>query len=856
MSTQTSPVDPQQPKRALHISAASLGTNASGIAASTISYAGSELSGISQFPAPPTEIPTPTLGTPTSSTPRSFNFTERLAPSIPDYETSTRFRFGTPPSPRSPSVAPVPGKAASHDARSPASGLSSKSGGGSTRRQESASPPPEVSNVYPEEKLSSLELSTSDQRTRLLVYQKKQPPQPPVSERVFSKRPETPHSAAAASSVLDWSDTTSAISINPSEERLLTTSFITSLLAQSSNPTPKQRSRGVENRDERGRGNDRSYHVSRSDADAGNLNDASSRHQSIPPFYPSDLLSIDGREAYNSQANPSDDRRSTASHSRRTSRDLSDTFHSDEQLQFVIRRPSIAISRGGFEARPVGVVPAVRISSNAARPESASVSLVASNRSDGVLAPKPPIHRADAPQNVGHVGGVDGDRISEDDCMKQTGQDAIKVEPRVAESSAFSPVSGFQDRFADGPSRPASRSNHAPYSEFTLQRNHSMKSIVSSLVSRISHNSAVRRAKNMYWWRQRPLPPLPMGSNRPPEFPNGKEIQQLEESIPLPTLAKRAEDLSGVLNRGSFPSSTRDRRNEFHYKEALSSDADMRPRGAYVQIDRPIEVPSQRASLFSRFQRRPEGRDSPLAESPTAVKASMFVKKRNRRRLWIVAVCVFIGVALAVALPVAISQRGHPSSNCHGNQTGASCTLDATCVCTGAGGSCKPLARSLFLLVQDVNVLFAANFTNERMSDAVVAAAGLSSDGLCANHALLIDVEPGLNSAAAPNRTKWAQAAMLWNLGLSEDVAVAIALQKFVSSAPWDTLPSADGQVDDSSGNFVRAVSGFIFDFASQSISPPTASFRDSFPSDVQVQELSNTAEGVLDRMYSFAIGT
>ncbi|OCB85692.1 hypothetical protein A7U60_g7343 [Sanghuangporus baumii] len=815
MSNQLVETDGGRSKKPPRISIASLGTSASGIAESAISYADSELSGISQFPAPPAEIPTPTLsryGTPTSQ-----HFTVRLPPSIPDYETPDRFHFGTPPASRSPAGSQFSNKSNPQETRSVKSGSSSRTGisnavgDGISAFKQASSP------------LASLpaQPSTSYQPVRPLVYRRNPVPHPPISERNLSKRPDTPHSTAAASSLLDWSDATSGISIDTNEERLLTTSFITSLLSQAPDPFPGNKVYDAGKRAMSGF--DKRSNQTCRDAVAS---DEPRSHQSIIPFYPSDLLSAESGEGSTSrQQMLSDDRRSVNADSRRTLKDYSETGHMDEQLQSAIRRPSIMVARGGIEAHPVAVVPAIRLPSSVQRSDDMNNSVITS----ASMASKPPVHRADAPRNVRQTGGFDGDFVSResDEDFARLKLDLHQDGP-VMTTNAPPPhlAANSQKRASHARSKSRSDQNQPLSSGFTLQRNQSMKSVVSSLVSRISNSSALRRARYLNWLRQRPLPPIPVGTNPPPEFPNGKEIQKSEESIPLPTLVKRADDLSGMLSSGRFLSGA-DKNNEFHYQEASVPYADLHPgvRRTYTQLD--TRSAGQRSSLFSRVRRRKEDPNVTTTGSPSSAKTSTFDAKRKRRRLWIVAIVVVIGVALAIAIPVAISSQNSSRPKCSGNQT-----------------------------VNDVNQLFSSSFTEEEMSDAVVVAAGVPPDGVCSSQALLIDVEPGLDSATAPNRTKWAQAAMLWNLAMTQDVSEAMALQDFVSSAPWRMLSSIDGPVDDSSGRFTSNVSGYDFDFASQTVSPLSAKFRNSSPSEDQFEALSMTAVNVLDRMYSFAIAS
>ena len=410
--------------------------------------------------------------------------------------------------------------------------------------------------------------------------------------------------------------------------------------------------------------------------------------------------------------------------------------------------------------------------------------------------------------------------------------------------AASLPPSSHKDRSSKGMGTP-------------LQRTNSRKSVVSSLISRISHASATQRDKYMAWLRNRPLPPLPPMPNNPaPEFPNGREIQNHEENIPLPTLARRADHLQVLLNRGRYPTSS-GYNSQYEYKEHSPVDEDFgkSSRYSYAQI-KATGTDGPRLSLFSRFRKNKKVSTYANSTSPTSPKMVALEMKKRRRRKWTIIICVIIGIILVIVIPVAITQSKKSSlPNCSGNLTGAACTLDATCVCTSSSGSCKPLANTLDLLVPSVNSIFAANFTASQLSDAVTSVVGSPTSGTCASQALLVDVEPGLDSASSPNRTLWAQSAILWNLGMSQDISATDTLQKFVSTAPWSTLSTPDGVTSDTNSKFAVEASGFTFDFAAQTVTPLSASFENSSPPSAQLSEVPDNLISTLDRMYSFGIG-
>lgn len=183
--------------------------------------------------------------------------------------------------------------------------------------------------------------------------------------------------------------------------------------------------------------------------------------------------------------------------------------------------------------------------------------------------------------------------------------------------------------------------------------------------------------------------------------------------------------------------------------------------------------------------------------------------------------------------------------------------VDATCVCVPTGGGqCTNLAQALVDLVPDVNSLFNANFTTISVATTLWQVEVVPAGADCASQANLIDVAPGLDGQAFPNRTTWAQAALLWNLALSENVTATEDLQSFVRAADWQSLGTEDGPVEGSNSGFETVVSGFRFDFAAQKLDIPKATFADvGQPTSQQLSQVNDVANDALDRMYSFALG-
>lgn len=125
----------------------------------------------------------------------------------------------------------------------------------------------------------------------------------------------------------------------------------------------------------------------------------------------------------------------------------------------------------------------------------------------------------------------------------------------------------------------------------------------------------------------------------------------------------------------------------------------------------------------------------------------------------------------------------------------------------------------------------------------------------CADQALLINVGSNLNQTTYPNRTQWAQAALLWNAVQTQDINSVQQLQKNVQALPWKNIAGSDGPVSAES-TFAITSSGFTYDFASQTLTQPSASFISlGQPPNAQIAQVNSVSMAALDRMYSYAQG-
>lgn len=152
-----------------------------------------------------------------------------------------------------------------------------------------------------------------------------------------------------------------------------------------------------------------------------------------------------------------------------------------------------------------------------------------------------------------------------------------------------------------------------------------------------------------------------------------------------------------------------------------------------------------------------------------------------------------------------------------------------------------------------MNTLFNANFTASSAYNSIWTAQGSST---CSSQAILIDTGRMLDQANYPNRTQWTQAAMLWNILTTQDVDSAHNMKTFVQGLPWEKLNAADGPTTADS-SFGITISGYTYNFASQSLTAPPASFVTlGQPTNEQISRVNAATSTILDRMYAFAQGT
>jgi len=355
---------------------------------------------------------------------------------------------------------------------------------GSLRLSQFPSPPSSIP--------TSSEFGTPSPSRSLFFYSLQPAAHPsasPSRSQGFSGNILTPSSPP---SPYDWHEGASSIDVDATEDRLLPTSFITSLLQQNSDLRKTRRT---------------SY---TSDAVSG-----ISEITYPPPFnYPEAESSSSSRYPPGRHHRPYGARNPPSAfapipENNRISGD-SETLHSTQEHSSIVRTASVSRGLREHGASVVGVAPATlyNISSRSSDQDP--------ERHDSI--------------RKGGFREIDDDSI---------------VDYKVSDSnrSPALPSSTGTQRLVFG------NSTRQPPPQQFRESVHSSRSVAPSFISRISLASSLRRA--FAWRRMKPLPPVPTVPHIPIATENGH--RKAEEFTPLPNLIDRAGILHQLLEKGHQP---------------------------------------------------------------------------------------------------------------------------------------------------------------------------------------------------------------------------------------------------------------------------------------------------------------
>lgn len=628
-------------------------------------------------------------------------------------------------------------------------------------------------------------------------------------------RPPSPQTRASASN--DWNDGLSSIDIDPAESRMLPTSFITSLLQ--------------ENKDLR-RANRRSY---ASDAFSG------ISEMTYPPPAPYGYRPEDTRHVppvpVRFHGNPRAGQihklpPSAFNPNRKPDRDSSDsdTLHSSQNFRGVV--PVSAYNRSGqvpvpAEARPfvVGTATATlqNIAAGSSRPPSSQTVPMSIDEKDVKY-------------------GFTGRDMDDDSILRYKAQiPAPHAQPEDTSAPHTSPA--------------PRRSNYNPPQQSEEARQ-SMHSLAPSFMSRISMAASIRRILN---WHKKPLPPVP----RIPGVPVAaeREVRKTEDSTPLPDLVTRADALHTMLERGHRPHHSVSSHDRDIHRDPFPNRSD-----APTPVQHHAHTPSDSNTWH---QLRPQYYDEDFRNAPQMdhKDALTFSNQRepvrgpcgcitslSRRTKVIILIVIVAIVAGIISAVVVVVKRSDSVPDCGEGITGVACNLDSTCVCTSDSSRCNPVAQNLIDLIPSVNEFFSMNITPSDVYNSLWYMQGSTSRGDCSPQSLVVDVGKRLSPETSPTRTRWTQAAMLWNVVQSQDVQATEKMKLIVQGAPWSILDGDEPIPAAAKEAFIATISGYIFDFAAQSVTPPTATFSsEGQPPREQMARVGPVSTLALDKVYTSA---
>ena len=211
----------------------------------------------------------------------------------------------------------------------------------------------------------------------------------------------------------------------------------------------------------------------------------------------------------------------------------------------------------------------------------------------------------------------------------------------------------------------------------------SAMSLMSSFIPRFSTASPGPRTERQSiqqtvssWFRLKPLPRLPVHPNM--TIAAEGQHRKADEALPLPELVSRADELSGMLEKGHYP----------HTSVTTTSTSTRVLYGSHQNVPVVMEtfsrddgtIPGTTASFTGLITRRKREADdggdrkqwSVALDSPKVKRLPMTKKQ------WMVTIGALLLVPLTLILGIGLGlglKKKHKSADCPGNFTGNACNL-------------------------------------------------------------------------------------------------------------------------------------------------------------------------------------
>jgi hypothetical protein len=201
-----------------------------------------------------------------------------------------------------------------------------------------------------------------------------------------------------------------------------------------------------------------------------------------------------------------------------------------------------------------------------------------------------------------------------------------------------------------------------------------VKSHVSSLISSAGQRTARAMRATKDWLRIKPLPPIPTIPNV--SLSQEQEHRRMEDAVPLPQLAERADRLKTMLNSGHLSRDSIDSSSSGLYSEKIPP---LGTRASGVQV----ALGGRRRQSVAFGVPEPGVPDNPLKSK------SLFKRPISRNaviKLRIAIVILVLLVIVGVVVGVVVGREHSRSSKCPANRTGNTCSLSKSY----ASATCDP----------------------------------------------------------------------------------------------------------------------------------------------------------------------
>ena len=331
----------------------------------------------------------------------------------------------------------------------------------------------------------------------------------------------------------DWHEGSSIISVDPAEERMLSTSLITDLL--SSNTPDKTPSPG--------NGSPQGLHPPPSQAAVSNL--VSEMSYPPPSLRHNEPVAGSGRFLPTSHS-PTVPGESPNSRINRENNTMASYSHEE--------RPNTARSKQGLTRRisVVGFSPATlrHMASETSVSKSSHPRSQVTYGSAAPLNPYPPPAFSLAM-----------------DKMQTT-----NIQPSVGVPQGWTPERPVSPDFSSG-KKPVK-----PHRRASAHSSRSVRTHVSSLISSVGQRTARAARATMGWMRVKPLPPIPTIPQT--SIYQEQEHRRMEGAVPLPQLADRADRLAVMLDSGHLPDNSMAHQSAWFSSEKASLTGPRRLQGA------------------------------------------------------------------------------------------------------------------------------------------------------------------------------------------------------------------------------------------------------------------------------------